>query len=87
MASQTEKFTISLPRQVYELIERMRKEYHLSRSAMIALAIRDWVTAKREEKRVRSYIEGYRNYPETPPDIHLHGILAAESLGGEEWGE
>lgn len=83
----SEKIAISLPRQLYKLIERMRKEFHLSRSAMISRMIQEWAKKKEEEKLVRSYVEGYRTIPETLLEIQLHGKIAAESLGQEEWKE
>lgn len=85
MPTKTVKVAISLPREEYRQVEKVRKQFRLSRSAVIAEALRYWVASGHEQKKIRAYVEGYRRSPETVREQKAFESLAAEALADEEW--
>ena len=77
MAARTVKVAVSLPKEQFRHIERLRNELGISRSALIAQAIRQFVEACQKEKDIQRYIKGYQRYPETrrstPTSRSSHG--------------
>lgn len=62
---QSMRVTITLPAELGVAVERARRARHLSRSALIAEAVRRQLAAEAEEARERAWIEGYRRTPGT----------------------
>lgn len=85
MPTKTVKVAISLPREEYRQVEKVRKRFRLSRSAVIAEALRCWVASGHEQKKIRAYVAGYRRSPETVREQNTFESLAAEVLADEEW--
>jgi len=87
MAIRTVKVAVSLPKEQFEQLERLRKQLKLSRSALVSQAIRQFLKIHREEEDIRRYIEGYRKYPETEEELAEAAALARLALAAEEWEE
>lgn len=87
MAAQTVKVAVSLPKEEFRAIERLRRQLKKSRSALVAEAIRYWLKAQREAEEVRRYIEGYQKYPEAEEEIQEAAAMARMALASEEWKE
>ena len=60
----TTKVAISMPKDIFKLVEQARRELKMPRSAAIVEAIGAWLNRRAEGKRIRQYIEGYRKHPE-----------------------
>lgn len=87
MATRTVKVAVSLPKEHFQHIEQLRQELGISRSALIAQAIVQFVEARQKEEDIRCYIEGYQKYPETPAEYAGFEKLALRVLASEEWKE
>ncbi len=80
MAARTVKVAISLPKEEFDAVERLRQELGLSRSALIARALRAWLEERSEEQQIRRYLEGYRRNPESEKEIAEAASLALHIL-------
>ena len=89
MAARTVKVAISLPKEEFDAVERLRRELGLSRSALIARALRAWLKERSETQQVRRYLEGYRRNPESEKEIAEAASLALHTLETQEreWDE
>ena len=89
MAVRTVKVAISLPKEEFDAVERLRQELGLSRSALIARALRAWLKERSETQQVRRYLEGYRRNPESEKEIAEAASLALHTLETQEreWDE
>lgn len=87
MAARTVKVAVSLPKEQFSQVEQLCRELGISRSALIAQAIRQFVEARRKEEDIRRYIEGYQRYPETSKEYAGFEELARGVLASEEWEE
>ena len=85
--AQTEKVAISLPAKLLRDIDSLRKKTGESRSAVFRRAAQTLLAEQAQALRIREYIEGYQNYPETADEAQDAEILAAELLGIEPWDE
>lgn len=81
----TSKIAISLPREDFEKIERIRKELGLQRSAIIDKAIRYWLKDFEEKKMIRQYEDGYRKSPESIEEIKAMEKASGEAFEEEGW--
>lgn len=79
------KVAISISNEDFSAIELIRKKEGRTRSGVITEAIR--LLRDREEKAqlIRMYEEGYRQYPETLPEIKAYERAAFEALSPEDW--
>jgi len=80
VAARTVKVAISLPKEEFDAVERLRQELGLSRSALIARALRAWLEERSEEQQIRRYLEGYRRNPESEKEIAEAASLALHIL-------
>ena len=78
------RVTITLPAELGRAVERARRARHLSRSAIIAEAVRKQLAAEAEEARERSWIEGYRRIPETESEAAFSAV-ASSMLEPTDW--
>lgn len=85
MPTRTVKVAVSLPLEAYRQIEKARRRLRISRSAVVSEAIRRWIVTRREEEKVRAYVEGYRRVPETGQELKAFEPLVSEALASEEW--
>lgn len=80
----TLKIAISLPKEDFEKIEKMRKKLGLPRSDIIDRAIRFWFNSLEEKKLIKEYEEGYRKKPEPIDEIKAMEKASAEAFGEED---
>ena len=57
MPNNTVKIAISLPKQEYQFLEKLRHRLGISRSAMIDKAICFWLKRQQEEELVKKYVD------------------------------
>jgi len=79
----TSKIAISLPKEDFDKIEKLRKKRGLERSALVDKAIRFWLAHLEQEELVRRYEEGYRKKPESIPEIKAIEKATAEAFEEE----
>ena len=80
MVHGTAKVAISMPREVFQLVEQARRELKMPRSAAIVEAIRAWLKHREEKAMIRQYVEGYRRHPErlSPAEAKARMKMVAE---------
>ncbi len=81
----TVKMAISLPKEDFIMIEKMRRKLSITRSALIDEAIRFWLAKRQEKELVSQYEEGYRKKPEKVFDLRALERAQLEVLPKEEW--
>ena len=79
----TSKVAISLPREDFDKIEKVRKEMGLERSAAIDKAIRYWLKGLEQEELIKQYENGYKKRPESISEIKAMEKAAADAFGEE----
>ncbi len=77
------KIAISLPKNDFLRIEKVRKELGIQRSAIIDLAICFWLDNMEKTKMIKQYEEGYKNKPESVDEIKAFEQLSAEAFKEE----
>lgn len=82
----TLKIAISLPKEDFYKIERIRKKLGFGRSNIIDKAIRFWLERIEEEELIKRYQEGYRRKPESVQEIRAIEKAAAEAFKEEDLG-
>jgi metal-responsive CopG/Arc/MetJ family transcriptional regulator len=85
MSSATVKIGVSLPKEKFSAVEKMRKKLKKTRSALITEAITLWLNEKQEEELVKRYVAGYKERPETKKERDEALAISQEALGFEEW--
>ncbi len=88
MAHGVAKVAISMPRDLFRVVEQVRREMKVPRSAAIVEAIREWLKRREEAEKVRQYIEGYRRHPErlSPGEAKARMKMAADAFqSAGEW--
>ncbi|MDP3732854.1 MAG: hypothetical protein Q8R31_07545 [Candidatus Omnitrophota bacterium] len=78
----TLKIAISLPKEDYYRLEKIRKKLGFARSIIIDKAIKFWLGCLDREEMIKRYQEGYRKHPES-----LQEIKAFEKAGLEAFKE
>lgn len=79
------KVAVSLPRGVYRAMEAVRRRRKTTRSALVAEAIQQWLSARERDEDVRRYTEAYTQMPETPHEAAGTERLSALAFASEEW--
>lgn len=85
MSVQSAKIAISLPRETYNLIEKLRHEMGLGRSAVIFEALGLWLKAQERKKIDALYVKGYKKKPERAHEHDPMMQAGLKSFSGEEW--
>ncbi len=80
----TLKIAISLPKEDFDEIEKIRKSFGFQRSAVIDKAIRFWLRHLNQEKLIKRYEEGYRKKPESIQETKAMEKAAAEAFKEED---
>ena len=80
-APQFTKIAVTVPTETYAVVERLRRRLGKSRSAVVALALEEWVRAVDLAEADRRYVEGYLRTPEAVDEI---GAVAAQATS--YWG-
>ena len=75
-APQFTKIAVTVPTETYAVVERLRRRLGKSRSAVVALALEEWVRAVDLAEADRRYVEGYLRTPEAVDEI---GAVAAQA--------
>ena len=83
--SGTNKVAISLPNEIFEAIEQERKESGESRSQLFRRAIEMLLRRRQEEEKIRQYVRGYEQMPETEEETLIPAQLSKELFGKEPW--
>lgn len=81
----THKIAISLPKQDFVKIEKLRKKLGLDRSTIIDKAIKFWLRKWEEREMVGQYQEGYKKNPESIDEIKAMEQVSAEAFDEEGW--
>jgi metal-responsive CopG/Arc/MetJ family transcriptional regulator len=63
------KFAISLPEELFERLERDRREHGMNRSEYVANAVADHLRRKREQALEEQHVRGYLEHPETEEEL------------------
>ncbi len=85
MASVATKVAVSIPRSLYQAVERVRKASGKSRSAVVQAALRHWLECQAHAALVREYEAGYRRTPEGHREIKAAEAAAVRLLATEDW--
>lgn len=86
MSSKVIKMAISLPKEEFLMIEKLRRKLDLSRSALIDEAIRFWLAKRSERERIHQYELGYRKKPEKVQELRALEKAQLEAIAHEgEW--
>jgi ribbon-helix-helix CopG family protein len=75
-APQFTKIAVTVPTETYAVVERLRRRLGKSRSAVVALALEEWVRGVDLAEADRRYVEGYLRTPEAVDEI---GAVAAQA--------
>jgi hypothetical protein len=79
-----QKTALSLPRDVYDRLEALRRVTGDTRSGIIRRAIEELFSNLRRAERSRRYVEGYKRFPETAGELR-DAAAAAKRLSQEPW--
>ena len=79
------KVAISLPRDTFLQVEKLRHELGLARSAAILQALMLWIERKREQELEARYIQGYRRKPDRAAEAEPHFRAGLASFSPEKW--
>jgi len=77
------KVAVSVPADTYVALERARGKLGKSRSEVVALAIRDWLSGLEASAQRERYVAGYLRRPEMPED--LDATLAVAASATADW--
>ena len=83
--SRTDRIAISLPKQVLQAIERLRRKTGETRSGLIQRALREMLAGSAKTVRVRQFVEGYVRDPEGEEEILAAQASAMKLIAGEPW--
>jgi metal-responsive CopG/Arc/MetJ family transcriptional regulator len=78
------KIAISLPKEYYYKIEKIRKKFGFGRSAIIDKAIRFWLAYLERKELIKQYEQGYKKKPESIEEIKSMEKLAADAFKEED---
>jgi len=87
MSTQTVKVAISLPKEKYQAVEKMRKKVRKTRSALVSEALSLWLEEARKKELIKRYIAGYKQHPESTEDAKLATATSVKTLAAQEWEE
>lgn len=84
MAISTVKTGVSLPKDEYQQLEKIRRKMGLSRSALFKKVLSSWLKNLQEQEKVKRYIEGYKKHPESVREIKAIEKASAEAFLAED---
>jgi metal-responsive CopG/Arc/MetJ family transcriptional regulator len=79
------KVAVSIPDQLYRILERVRRAKGKTRSAAIQEALRYWLDHEAQRTLIREYEAGYRRKPEGQREIKAAESAAVRLLAAEDW--
>jgi metal-responsive CopG/Arc/MetJ family transcriptional regulator len=78
------KIAVSVPKDLLDQVEGIRRREGLTRSAVVESGLRAWVRAHRDAQRVRRYVEAYRRRPESDDEVaEAAAIVRASWAAGD----
>jgi len=77
------KIAVTVPTATYAVVERLRRRLGKSRSAVVALALEDWVRSADRAEADRRYVEGYLRTPEALDEINA--VAAQATSHWQAW--
>jgi metal-responsive CopG/Arc/MetJ family transcriptional regulator len=63
------KIAVTVPTETYTVVERLRRQQGKSRSAVVALALEEWIRRADLVEADQRYVEGYLRVPEAVDEI------------------
>ena len=63
------KIAVTVPTEIYAVVEQMRRRLGKSRSSVVASALEGWIRSARRAEADRRYVEGYLRTPESVDEI------------------
>ncbi len=81
----SQKLSITLPRNVADEVEKLRRKNGESRSTFILRAVLEILERGRKEARARQYVEGYKKMPEGAEEVKAAEAAATALLAQEAW--
>ena len=78
------RWAISLPDDLAEATERLRRKERIPRSRLIQRAIALYLSERGRYQAIRAYEDGYRRIPEGA-ETEAYAQAAAEIMGVEDW--
>lgn len=73
------KIAVTVPTATFAIVERLRRRLKKSRSAVVALALEEWIRSADLTDRDRRYAEGYLRTPESPAALAEIRAMAAQA--------
>ena len=78
-APQFTKIAVTVPTKTYAVVERLRRRLGKSRSAVVALALEEWIRGIDLAEADQRYVEGYLRTPENVDEIAAVAAQATSS--------
>jgi hypothetical protein len=72
------KIAVTVPTATYTVVERLRRRLGKSRSAVVSLALEEWIRTADMTDEDRRYAEGYLRIPESPEALAEIKAIAAQ---------
>jgi metal-responsive CopG/Arc/MetJ family transcriptional regulator len=85
MEIKTAKVAISLPKDTFLQVERLRRELGLARSAAVLQALLLWLERRREQELEARYVRGYARKPESPAEAEPLFRAGLAGFTPEKW--
>lgn len=80
------KIAITLPHELFTLVERVCKSARVSRSALIQQALRAWMQRGKHSVAEQAYVAGYRTHPERAEEkLTATQLAALVEATSEDW--
>ena len=79
------KVAVSMPTDLFRVVEGIRKKSGRSRSAILQEALRLWLREQQQARWARQYESGYRSKPETRREVAMAEAAAVRLLASQEW--
>ena len=79
------KIAMTLPDDLYRVVEQIRKKTRKSRSAILQDSLRYWLSQQEQSILIREYEAGYRKTPETRREVKAAEAAAVRMLAPLEW--
>jgi metal-responsive CopG/Arc/MetJ family transcriptional regulator len=79
------KVAVTIPARLLEEVERLRKRFGGSRSAVFERALVEYVAGELRAASARRYVAGYRRYPEQRTEVRAALAAAMTGLAAEQW--
>jgi metal-responsive CopG/Arc/MetJ family transcriptional regulator len=79
------KVAMTIPNDLYKVVEQVRKKTRKSRSAIVQDALRSWLNQQEQSVLIHEYEAGYRKAPESDQEIKAAEASAVRAFADSEW--